>query len=220
MKLNDKFIAVLLLSLLLIACTATNTEEELEDPIVKNALVFKEDTISTQNKPQRIKDASAILYRVFDFDQNKWLEKPWHISDNIMEIAGYKDYSYIHPYMIIDVLRNNKQDKVKKSCWALAIGYKLQPTVAEAYIVLDFKKHLSHSSYDVDLDSTYKAEFAEFTLQDSFLLYKIGNEEAFYVEKGIPGVGTFYGGEFVEPNPSVADVFILGKPKYKLIRQE
>ncbi len=160
-------------------------------------------------------------YKVFDYDQNKWLENLWTIGKDAQKINGYKDYSYIHPYLIIDYLRFNTQDSIKKTCWALVIGYEgnSEAVIKEAYFVLDFEKHLASISNKIERNAN-NMEFAEFVVQDTFILYKIVNENQIYMDKrkGLIGNSIFPGGEFIEPYKD--KYFILGQPKYKLIRKK
>ena len=213
-----------------IACLALFIECSQPFPADKKNVLLV-DTLNTFNEkdslyiPDKDKDKdvstdNCTYYNVWDIENGGQLRKNWCISLNQNSMEGYKDYNFIYPYMVINSMRNGQDDI--KNCWALALGYnkEVTPFVKEAYFILEFDNFLRSSTYKVELEEIHDAQYHQFILRDTIILYQIKNESAFFCEKGVPCYGSFYGGEFVEPNKNIAEKFILGKPKYKLIRNK
>ena len=126
--------------------------------------------------------------------------------------------------MVIGWLHFYPTDTVNHNCWALTIGTQdenLRHIPKECYIVLDYNKHLKHSPY-IPSNNEYKNDtfsMKSFILGDSMLLYKFANEKSIFCNKDELSTAIDFSGEYLIPCQQDT-FFILGIPKYKLIRKK
>jgi hypothetical protein len=216
---NNYNIIFVLYTALLVGCTQ-NSNRSLNQATVTDTLsVIEKDSYVCNEQKKDTVNQKLLEFNVWNINQNKWLNNTWMISEYGYELKGFNDYSYIEPFTVLNLSSND--NKKIENCWALAIGYKKKPypLVKEVYLILGYEKNSKEISFSVELEQSHTVTKREFMLKDTVILYKIQNEEALFFEDEAVGVAIDPGGVYLEPNHDIADRFILGKPKYKLIRK-